>query len=262
MKRKTLLLAILVLGLLTSTFAGVQTVRASPSVMVDLPWGRATGINQPIEFTASGNGGTPPYTFQWYTTFLDPNVPPDQWVTKAVPETNSSTFIFVKSIPGRYGISIRITDSTGDSEYQAFQPIGIVVTVQSTPKIQPTVTPSPTFPPPNISYLSQQDKTYTQNTVPLNFSLSQTAEWIAYSLDGHAAVTINGNTTLTGLSNGYHTVTIYANDTHGTAATPQKITFTVNVPAPFSTIEASAAISIVIAIIAVAIILFKKRKPA
>lgn len=261
MRRSTLLLTILALGLLTSSFAGIQTVKASPGVMVDLPWGRVTGVNQPVEFTASGNGGTPPYTFQWYITFLDPNVPPEQWVTNAVSGANSATFKFVESIPERYGISIRITDSKGDNEYQSFQPIGIVVTVQSTPVIQSKPSPSPTLPPTNISYLSQQNKTYTQNSVPLNFSLPQPAEWIAYSLDGQAAVAINGNTTLTGLSNGYHTVTIYANDTHGNTATPQTITFTVNVPTLFSTIEASAAISIVIAIIAVAIVLFKKRKP-
>jgi hypothetical protein len=117
MRKKTLLLAIVVGGLLTSTFAGIQTVKASPGVMVDLPWGRVIGVNQPTEFTASGNGGTPPYTFQWYTTFLDPNVPPEQWVTVAVPGATSSAFNFVASIPGRYGISIRINDSKGEGEY-------------------------------------------------------------------------------------------------------------------------------------------------
>ena len=147
MRRSTLLLTILALGLLTSLFAGIQIVKASPGVMVDLPWGRVTGVNQPVEFTATGNGGTLPYTFQWYTTFLDPSVPPEQWITVAVPGANSATFKFVESIPGRYGISIRITDSKGDGEYQSFQPIGIVVTVQSTPIVQATPTPSPTPPP-------------------------------------------------------------------------------------------------------------------
>jgi hypothetical protein len=111
--------------------------------------GRVIGVNQPTEFTASGNGGTPPYTFQWYTTFLDPNVPPEQWVTVAVPGATSSAFNFVASTPGRYGISIRINDSKGEGEYQSFQPIGIVVTVQSTP-----ITPSPSSTPqePTVSF--------------------------------------------------------------------------------------------------------------
>ena len=75
-----------------------------------------------------------------------------------VPDSNSSTFKFVASTPGRYGISIRLSDSNGDSEYQSFQPIGIVVTVQSSPVSQSTPsmsaspatslnpTPTPTVP--------------------------------------------------------------------------------------------------------------------
>jgi hypothetical protein len=117
------------------------------------------------------------------------------------------------------------------------------------------------FPSPNISILSQPNKTYTENTVPLNFSLSQPAEWIAYSLDGQAPVVITANTTLTGLSNGQHNVTFYANGTNGNTATPQTMSFAVNVPTPFPAIEASVAISIVIALMAVAIVL-KKRKAA
>jgi hypothetical protein len=105
----------------------------SPMVTVDQPWWRITGVNQPIEFTASAKGGTPPYTFQWYTTFLDPTIPPEQWHTVMVPDSNSSTFKFVASTTGRYGISIRLSDSKGEGEYQSFQPIGIVVTVQSSP---------------------------------------------------------------------------------------------------------------------------------
>ncbi len=246
------------------------------------------------------------------------------------------------STPGRYGISIRINDSKGEGEYQSFQPIGIVVTVQSTPittspssapqepivsftlwrtdypviqapsdrlahipavigiespenqsvwqsnvislkvdvasyfwvidyvyceadwlngrhqifSVQPNYTdalnasinvnftevpsgphkitvyattndgshssanvsfvtssaqkptPTSTYIPTllSISILSQTDKTYTEEAVPISFSLSQPAEWIAYSLDRQALVVIKGNITLTGLSNGQHTV--------------------------------------------------------
>lgn len=143
LEKRNFLLGVLVLSLFTASFAGVQTVKASPTVMVDQPWYRVTSANQPVEFTASATGGTPPYIFQWYTTFLDPTVSPEQWNTIMVPDSNSSTFKFVASTPGRYGISIRLSDSNGDSEYQSFQPIGIVVTVQSSPVPQSTSSPSP-----------------------------------------------------------------------------------------------------------------------
>ena len=143
MRKGIIVRAVLVLGLLISLFVGVQTVKASPMVMVDQPWYRITGVNQPVEFTANASGGTPPYTFQWYTTFLDPTVSSDQWKTIEVPYSNSSTFTFIASTPGRYGISINVTDSNGDGEYQSFQPIGIVVTVQSSPVPQSTTSPSP-----------------------------------------------------------------------------------------------------------------------
>ena len=95
--------------------------------------------------------------------------------------------------------------------------------------------------------------------MPISFSLSQPTEWIAYSLDGQAPVAINGNSTLTGLSNGQHTVTLYANGTKDNTATPQTMSFAVNVATPFPAVDASVAISIVISLIVVAIVL-KKRK--
>jgi hypothetical protein len=220
MRKKIIPLTVLVVCLLTSSFAWVQTVQASPMVTVDKPWWRTTGVNQPVEFTASAKGGTPPYTFQWYTTFLDPTVPSGQWHTVMVPDSNSSTFKFAASTTGRYGISIRLSDSKGIDEYQSFQPMGIVVTVQSSPVPQPTRSPSlsPTPSPPNISLSNYENKTFTENSIPLNFTLSKTAQWIGYSLDGQANITINGNTTIAGLSNGLHTITAYANDTFGDVA--------------------------------------------
>ena len=121
-------------------------------VMVDQPWWRTTGVNQPVEFTANATGGTPPYTFQWYTTYLDPAIPSGQWHTVMVPDSNSSTFKFAASIPGRYGISIRLSDSKGEGEYQSFQPMGIVVTVQTSPvpQLTPSPSPTPTPSPPNF----------------------------------------------------------------------------------------------------------------
>ena len=144
LKKRNFLFISLVLGLLIASFVGFQTAMASPMVTVNQPWWRTTGVNQPVEFTANATGGTPPYTFQWYTTYLDPAIPAEQWHTVMIPDSNSSTFKFASSIPGRYGISIRLSDSKGEGEYQSFQPIGIVVTVQTSPVPQLTPSPSPT----------------------------------------------------------------------------------------------------------------------
>lgn len=69
--------------------------------------------------------------------------------------------------------------------------------------------------PPTISILSPQNTTYSTTDVPLTFTVNETTNWIGYSLDGQANVTITGNTTLTVLSNGPHHLKVYANDTYG-----------------------------------------------
>lgn len=144
LKKKSLLFTLIVVALSVLPFAECQNPESNVMVTVDQPWWRTTGANQPTEFIAHGKGGTLPYTFQWYTTFLDPTISPEQWIKVPVPDSNSSTFRFVESTLGRYGISVNISDSNGDSEYQSFQPMGIVVTVQSSPVLQPSTTPSPT----------------------------------------------------------------------------------------------------------------------
>jgi hypothetical protein len=83
---------------------------------------------------------------------------------------------------------------------------------------------------------------------------------VAYSLDGQANIRIIGNTTLTALSNGQHTVIIYANNTYGNAAKPPTETFAVSVPTPFPTMEVVVATIIVIVGIAVTLALVIKRK--
>ncbi len=127
----------------------------SPTVTVDQPWWRTIGINQQTEFTTHVVGGMPPYTFQWYVTYLDPSLQPENWSTVAVPNSNTSTFKFSESTLGKYGISLQINDSNGESEYQSFQPMGIVVTVQSlsvaSPSLTPTNAPSSTV--PELSWL-------------------------------------------------------------------------------------------------------------
>src|SRR4030067_3594819 len=80
----------------------------------------------------------------------------------------------------------------------------------------------PPSPPPytateelRITILSPQRIDYNTTEVPLVFTISAPASWMGYSLDSEEYVAIMGNTTLTGLSNGIHRLTVSANDTYG-----------------------------------------------
>ena len=59
---------------------------------------------------------------------------------------------------------------------------------------------------------------------------------------------VAGNTTLTGLSNGEHSLTVYATDEAGNAGASETITFSVDVPFPATLVLASASgVSVVVA---------------
>jgi len=80
--------------------------------------------------------------------------------------------------------------------------------------------------PPKVSILSLENKTYDSSDVPLNFTVSEKASLIKYSLDGLDNSTVKGNTTLTGLPNGGHNITVYAWDVAGSVGTSETIYFT------------------------------------
>ena len=89
--------------------------------------------------------------------------------------------------------------------------------------------------PPKISFLSPLNETYNESSLSLNFTVNKPVNWISYSLDGKLNETITGNTTLTGLSSGLHSITVYTNDTFGNMGA-STISFTVAKPEPFPTV--------------------------
>lgn len=125
---------------------------------------------------------------------------------------------------------------------------------------------------PSVSVLLPQNKTYTTNEVPLNFSLSEKADWVGYSLDEQTLITITGNTTLVGLPEGLHSLTVYANDTVGRNGASETVYFSIAQPTkptptsqieqePFPTALIEAASGASVAIVAVCLLYyFKKRK--
>jgi hypothetical protein len=115
--------------------------------------------------------------------------------------------------------------------------------------------------PPTISGLSIVNKTYNRQTIPLSFNIDENASWAAYNLDNQGNETIQGNTTLTGLSDGSHSIVIYANDTLGNMAKSDTVFFTVNTPTIEKFIPAIALSgTILIAVAVVLLVYFKKRK--
>lgn len=115
--------------------------------------------------------------------------------------------------------------------------------------------------PPIISGLSIMNKTYNQQTTPLSFNVDENTSWIAYNLDNQGNETIQGNMTLTGLSDGSHSIVIYANDTAGNMGKSNIVFFTVNTPTAeefIATIVLSGMI--VIAAVVGSLVYLKKRK--
>ena len=112
--------------------------------------------------------------------------------------------------------------------------------------------------PPQILLFSVANETYEASDVPLVFAVNRTVSKLSYSLDGADNVIVDGNTTLCGLPNGEHCITIYATDIVGNTGVSETVYFTVEVP--FPSIMVMAPIAIAAAIGVGLILYFKKRK--
>lgn len=67
--------------------------------------------------------------------------------------------------------------------------------------------------PPIVVITSPENITYDVLFVFLDIFVNEQFSWMGYSLDGGDNVTITGDTILSGLSEGSHTVVVFANDT-------------------------------------------------
>jgi N-acetylneuraminic acid mutarotase len=159
---------------------------------------------------------------------------------------------------GRYGLGVAVVDDIlyaiggAGKKNEQYTPFGFE-----------TVPPPIDQPgPPVVSIFSPENKTYTTSNIPLTFTLSKTASWIGYSLNGQANVTITENTTLTGLSDGSHSLRVYANDTAGNMSSSETINFAIaKEPEHFPTTLVAAALGASVAIIGFGLLLYvKKRK--
>jgi hypothetical protein len=113
--------------------------------------------------------------------------------------------------------------------------------------------------PPSISVLSVENKTYYTSDVPLNVIVNEPVSQVIYSLDGQRNVTIAGNTTLTDLPEGEHTLTVFVMDPAGNIGASETVTFTIE-PEPFPTALVIAASGASIAIIGVGLLIYFKKR--
>ena len=113
--------------------------------------------------------------------------------------------------------------------------------------------------PPSVSVLSVENKTYESSEVQLNFAVSEPFSQVTYSLDGQDNVTVAGNATLTGLTDGPHNIKIYAKDAAGNIGASETVYFSVDVPFPTTFVAVASGASVAVVGIGL-IVYFKKRK--
>jgi hypothetical protein len=88
---------------------------------------------------------------------------------------------------------------------------------------------------PEFLVLSPENKTYNTTDIQLSFAVDDLASQIKYVLDEQENMAVAGNTTLTGLTNGVHNITVYACDTEGNIRTSKTIIFQIAKPNPTQT---------------------------
>ncbi|KON32091.1 hypothetical protein AC478_01365 [miscellaneous Crenarchaeota group-1 archaeon SG8-32-3] len=86
--------------------------------------------------------------------------------------------------------------------------------------------------PPELHVLSPENKTYTSNDIQLVLSVNRPTTWMGYSLDGQDNVSITGDTELSDVSEGLHSITVYVNDTFGNIVSSGNVSFSVDTFSP------------------------------
>jgi hypothetical protein len=114
---------------------------------------------------------------------------------------------------------------------------------------------------PIVSVASTKSKVHSSE-VSLNFTVNEQTAWVGYSLDGQDNITLTGNTTLTELSGGKHSIIVYATDQAGNTGSSKTI-FSINgILEEFLTTEPVFVI-VMLALIGASIIVYfvKFKKP-
>jgi hypothetical protein len=142
-------------GNIVSAFSNIVsvTVVSQLTATISTPTA-ATDVGLQTQFSASANGGTPPYSYQWYSN------------GNPVTDATSSSFTFSPTSPGTYNIYATVKDSSNTQANSN----SIAVTVN------PQVSASATVTPLSSSILYSNDKA-TLTVTATGGSGSYTFDW-------------------------------------------------------------------------------------
>jgi hypothetical protein len=113
---------------------------------------------------------------------------------------------------------------------------------------------------PSLTNLQIENTTYSQNSLPLNFTVNEKVGWVGYSLDGEANVTFTGNMTLSGLDYGSHSLVIYANDTVGNMGATENVNFTIEKPEVLPVVPVATVSVVAIALTVAGLLVYHKKR--
>jgi len=208
-----------------------------------IPWylggsvAATTGVFAPKRIYVIGGGGVLPYAYNYVY-----NPEADVWDRGADMPTARGTLGIAVVDDVLYAIG-------GDSAWY-FGVFG--VNEQYTPFGYGTI-------PPVVDVVSPENQRYNVTSVLLDFTVNKAVSWMGYSLDGQETFTITGNTTLSGLSNGLHNVTVYARDEFENMGASETVSFSVEVPFPVVPVAAVSVATIAV-MGAVLLVYFRRRK--
>jgi hypothetical protein len=116
-----------------------------------------------------------------------------------------------------------------------------------------------------ISVVSPQNKTYTQNNLTLQVAINDDSSLAGYSLDSQPIVSFNQNTSIAGLNVGTHSLTVFATNQNETTTASAAVYFTViqQTPAVSPTVPEFPSWTILLALLALAtivVVAIRKKK--
>ncbi len=167
--------------------------------------------------------------------------------------------IAVENVPPDY-----VNDSIRDDGNSRWLYFTTSLSVDNHSSISITIngTVTPDVDAPVIDVVSPEARLYRNDSVPLDFMMDETPAWIGYSLDGQANVTIQGNTTLSGLSNIAHSIAVFANDTAGNMGSSYTVVFAVDLPQSSIWLILGIVSIAAIAIVITVMVFLRRRKKA